>query len=147
MIVVLDTNILISALLSPDGAPARVVSLWEEGRFDVGVSPALVSELERALSYSKVRRYLKNPDRTIPTFLERLQFAAITTEPTEFFNAVEGDPDDNRVLECALGAGARYIITGDRHLLVLKEFRGIYILSPAEFLTLIDLANRSDLNP
>lgn len=52
---------------------------------------------------------------------------------------IEKDPSDNRYLECAVATGASYIVTGDPHLLKLKEYRGVVILKPAEFLALVKL--------
>jgi predicted nucleic acid-binding protein len=62
---------------------------------------------------------------------------ATFVDPQIKLDVIEDDPDDNRVLECALTGGATYIISGDTHLLNVKEYQGIVILSPAGFLTLL----------
>ena len=60
-----------------------------------------------------------------------------TVEPIEKVHYLKDDPDDDKVLECAVGADCNYIVSGDKHLIRLKSFKGIKILSPAEFLVLI----------
>jgi predicted nucleic acid-binding protein len=60
-------------------------------------------------------------------------------EPQTTLEAVAGDPDGNRVLECAVAGGASYIVTGDAHLLDLGDYQGIVILKPRSFLSVLDL--------
>ena len=139
MIVVLDTNILISALLAPRGSPSAVIRLWEADRFDVATSPALISEFRRVLTYENVNRYLKLTAEELDNFLNHFESIVINVDLQKNLDVIEDDPDDNRVLECAMDAKASYIITGDNHLLQLKEYQGIIILSPAAFLTLLEL--------
>jgi hypothetical protein len=136
MILVLDTNVLISALISPTGHPAEIVRLWEQDRFELASSPALISEFEKTLAYPKIRKLLPQVEEKGPRFLARLQSNAIMVEPEIGLDVIEIDPTDNRVLECAVAAEAQYIISGDKHLLSLKQYRGIIILSPAGFITL-----------
>jgi putative PIN family toxin of toxin-antitoxin system len=139
MIVVLDTNVIVSAMLSAHGAPARIINRWEAGRFDVVTSQALIGELERVLTYPRVRRYLKFSEQEIDAFLNRLSAAAVAIEPPQTLEVIETDPADNRVLECAIAGGATYIVTGDAHLLDLKAYQQIVILEPAAFLAVLKL--------
>jgi hypothetical protein len=139
MIVVLDTNVIISALLAPSGPPAEIVDHWEADHFDVVTSPLLLSELERALQYPRVKKYLKRSPDEVAAFTARLRRMAMLVEPQFTLEAVEDDPADNRVLECAVAGGASYIVSGDCHLLRLKQYTGIVILRPTAFLTFLDL--------
>jgi len=143
MHIVLDTNVIISALLSSKGAPAELINRWEADEFGVVVSPALIGELERCLTYPRVTKYLKTPQETRDAILNHLVNVAIVVEPKFTLNVIKDDPDDNRVLECAVAGGAAFIISGDAHLLNLKEYKGIVILPPAGFLTLLQ-ANEKD---
>jgi len=139
MIVVLDTNVIVSSLLSCGGPPADVIRRWEADEFGVAISPPLLSELERVLKYPRVReRYQKNQE-TLTAFLKRFSTVATLVDPQLTLEVIEEDPADNRVLECAVDAGAEYIVTGDAHLVRLKEYRGIVILTPVEFLALLEL--------
>jgi hypothetical protein len=134
MIIVLDTNVIVSALLSPKGAPAEIIRRWEADEFELVTSPPLITELKRALTYEQVQKYLKLSPEEIDAFLKRLRTMARIVEPQLTVEVIKEDPDDNRVLECALTGGAGYIVSGDKHLLDLKEYRQIVILNPAGFL-------------
>ena len=139
MIVVLDTNMIISAVLSPTGTVAEIINLWEQEAFEVATSAALIAELRRALTYERVRKFVKLTAEELERLLRFYTSAAIMVESEIKLDEVQEDPDDNRVLECALASQASYIVTGDNHLLKLGEFEGIVILSPAGFLTLLQL--------
>ena len=139
MIVVLDTNVIISSLLSSKGAPAEIINRWEAGEFDVVISSPLITELERVLTYERVRKYLKFSDEEIAAFLKNLRATAIVVEPEITLDVVKDDPDDNRVVECALAGGASYIVSGNTHLLELKEYNQIIILNPVGFLAALKL--------
>ena len=143
MIVVLDTNVIVSALLSPEGAPAKVVRRWEADEFGVVISPPLLAELRRALEHERVLKYIRLPHETVAGLIERLKTVAAVVEPQLLLDEIHEDPDDNQVLECAVAGNASYIVTGDAHRLRLGEFRGIVILSPAGFLVLTKLARYS----
>lgn len=134
MIVVLDTNVLVSALLSSAGAPAEIIRRWQAEIFDVAISPALINEFERVLTYPRVRKYLKFSPTEIDTFIQQLQTIILVVEPDLRLDVVKADPDDNRVLECAVASGAAYIVSGNDHLLDLKEYEQIVILNPSGFL-------------
>jgi putative PIN family toxin of toxin-antitoxin system len=139
MIVVLDTNVIISSLLSSKGAPAEIIKRWEADEFDVAISPPLIDELNRALTYPRVRKYLKASEEELEAFLKHLRTAAIVVEPQMTVDVIQQDPDDNRVLECALAGGASYIVSGNTHLLELKEYEHIVILNPVGFLATLKL--------
>ena len=134
MEVVLDTNVIVSALISPRGAPAEIFSAWQRGRFTYVTSPPLLDELARALSYPRVRKFLTWTDEERGEFLEALAYAARLVIPTIELNVLSDDPDDNRVLEAAVAGG-----TGDRHLLDLESYEQVEIVSPARFLALLSL--------
>lgn len=128
MKVVLDTNVVISGLLF-GGLPGQLLELVSDGEIEAATSPALDAEVERALQ-------AKFPQRlpAIQETLAVLREVTCQTFPRETISAIPKDPDDNRVLECAVSAEADAIVSGDWHLLALSEFRGIPILSPQAFL-------------
>jgi uncharacterized protein len=142
MIVVLDTNVVISALLSPKGSPAKVIDLWEAEAFDLAISPQLLDELERALKYERVQKYFKEPQSKIKALIKRIKSVGIMVNPQFELDVIAENPDDNRVLECAVAANASYIISGDDHLLDLKIYQGIVVLPPAGVLALVDAAGK-----
>jgi putative PIN family toxin of toxin-antitoxin system len=136
---ILDVNVLISALISPSGSPARLLLAWQEGRFELIVSPALLAELRRALAYPKLERLI--PPADADAFVAWLSRTALlareATVPPPIHAA---DPDDDYLL--ALAAEQRAVlVSGDAHLLVLA---GDYpIEGPADFLAAILGANDS----
>lgn len=138
MIIVLDTNVMISALLSAEGPPAQIMNLWEAGAFDVASSAPLLDEVKRVLGYDKIKKHLGLTLEDIDRLLSGWRKISIFVEPEEELDLVEDDPDDNRVLECAVAADADYIVSGDHHLLDLGEYRGIEVLPPAGFIVLMN---------
>lgn len=138
MIVTIDTNVFVSSFLSAKGAPAEVINRWKAADYDVATSTILLQELERVLKYEKVRKYFKRSLVTVGALLERLKAVAIIVDPSQAITIIEDDPYDNRVLECAEEARVAFIVSGDEHLLRLKDYKGIVILAPAAFLTFLD---------
>jgi uncharacterized protein len=126
MRLVLDTNVVVSALFW-NGNERRVLEACVEGSH--AMVSALLAEAERILlqkfSYPK-------PDTA--AFLRMVVRAADLVAPGESLRVVSADPDDDRVLECAIAGRADRIVTGDKHLLALRAFRGIGIVRPADAL-------------
>ncbi len=130
MIVVCDTNVIISALLFPGGSPDKIWRAILSGRFQNATSPDLLTELERIL-----RMKFKIPSDRVESLLTLVRQASLLTYPTRRLRIITLDDADNRVLECALESKSQFIVTGDKHhLLPLKKFQTIAILSPAAFL-------------
>jgi len=128
--VVFDTNVYISAILT-SGTPRKILNLEREGKFNLFISEPVLLEVERVL-----RLKVKLDSFKISIILDSIRDISIFVSPSFTLSVVERDKSDDRILECALEAKADYIISGDSHLLSLKEYQGIKILSPAEFLKL-----------
>jgi len=139
MRIVLDANVLVSALISGRGAPASIVAYWQEDRFEVAISPPILHELDRVLHYPRLQERYHLSAQQIRHFLQLLARQAVAAAPSQQLTVIEVDPTDNRYLECALAAEAEVIVGGDRHLLALGEYEGIQILSPAGFLAFLKL--------
>jgi putative PIN family toxin of toxin-antitoxin system len=141
MRVVLDTNSVVSRYLVAAGIPAQIMTAWRLQRFDLVVSPALLAEYERVLNYERLRRRHGLSPEEVTREIAGLRDAALLVIPTEVPAVIADDPDDDHVLACAVAGEADYIVSGDRHLLTLGEYRGIRILRPAAFLALLDTNN------
>jgi putative PIN family toxin of toxin-antitoxin system len=138
--VVLDTNVLVSAVINPRGTPAQVLGAWRAGRFVLAISVAILEEVDRVLHYPKVTRFHQWPEERLRTLLEDLAHLAQLahrTPGTREVRAVERDPTDNRFLECALEGQAEFLVTGDQHLLGLGRYEGAQIATPAAFWELL----------
>jgi putative PIN family toxin of toxin-antitoxin system len=131
MKVVLDTNVLLSGLMFPDGAPGHVVAAWREARFELVVSVHQLAEIGRALAYPKIRRVLDWDDRRIEQFIRQLYIRAQIVDLGAISVEVPADPDDAPILATLVAAKADVLITGDGDLLALREEYAI--LTPAEF--------------
>lgn len=125
--VVPDTNVFISALLF-GGTPAEIIELGREKKIQILSSSAILLELAKILQakFRFQRKMILNVVAEINRFSEIVY-------PKQKLNVIEKDRADNKILECALEGKAKFIISGDSHILELKNFRGISILSPSEF--------------
>ena len=132
--VVLDTNTLISGILW-DGNEARVIEEAENNKVQLFISQKLLQELEGVLKREKFNRKLEGKESTVEQAVAKIALIATLIEPAKKINILKDDPDDNRVLECAVTAKADVIISGDKHLLKLQTYSGIDIMSVRDFLS------------
>ena len=115
---VLDPNVLIAALLSSGGAPARILQAWLAGEFELVVSETLLAELERALGYPKLRRRVGVGDAA--EFVTLLRHGAILAHDSASISEVSTDPGDDYLVALAEQERA-ILVSGDQHLLALVE--------------------------
>lgn len=119
-----------------------VVDLWEEEVFDLAISIPLLDELSRVLDYERVKKYFKQHREKTITLIKRIRTAGIMVDPQFELDVIADDPDDNRILACAVASSASYIISGDDYLLDLEKYKGIVVLPPAGFLALLEAAGK-----
>lgn len=137
MRVVIDTNVIISGLRNSVTTPYQVMNLWRQAEIELLSSEATRQELERVLNYPKVRNLILLSDEEIQQFLSLYGEKTSHIEAAVAVDEVATDPTDTIFLAVAVAGNARYIVTGDtKHLLPLKSYRGIEIVSPTTFLTL-----------
>lgn len=134
MKVVLDTNVIVSGFLSPTSYTALILQQWAQNTktFDILVSQAILDEYERMLAYPHLHIIPDEQQR----FLTLLKKVASLVTPTQEITVVR-DPSDNKFIECAVAGRAAYIVSSDPDLLELKEYQGIQILSPEQFLEVL----------
>ena len=121
MRIVLDTNILVSGLMFPDGTPGRVVAAWFDAEFDVVSSREQLAEIGRVLGYPKIRRVLKWDVDRIERFLRLLHGRVEIVEPDSAAVDTPRDPDDAPILGALVAGDADFLVTGDRDLLALRD--------------------------
>ena len=138
MRVVLDTNTLVSALLSPHGPPRRLLDDARAQVFELCSSPVLVAELLDVVSREKFAQRLTAAGLTPLGMVGEIRRLATMATPTDVPRVVADDADDDHVLACALAAQADFIVSGDKHLLKLGgQYQGIAIVTPAQAVLLI----------
>lgn len=128
---VLDTNVLVSALISPGGASARLLLELRAGGFELILSPLLLAELREVLDRDKFRRYVTEAEADAYVDLIRRE-GVVRADPSPSPEPMSADPDDEYLIDLARAAGADALVTGDAHLLDLRAI--IPALTPAEFL-------------
>jgi putative PIN family toxin of toxin-antitoxin system len=130
---VLDANVIISALLSRSGSPAQLIRAWQDGHYELIVSPLLLAEIERAPAHPKLRRRVSTEDAEAVVDLLR-RAATLVADPAELPTMLSPDPGDDYLL--ALAAAERaLLVSGDDHLLSMAGAGPIH--SPARFLSLL----------
>lgn len=130
MRVVLDTNVLVSALIT-EGKTAKLLQVLLEKNVELLLSKPILDEFVDVMSRARLREYVGSEE--IEKFLELLLCVALIVDVRSNFH-VTSDTADNIVLAAAHDGKANYIVSGDRHLLDLKNFKGIKILNPAQML-------------
>ena len=128
---VLDTNVLLSGLMFPEGAPGRIVAAWGEARFDMVLCLDQLAEIGRVLEYPKIRSKLHWDEQRIELFLKQLYIRAEVIELGRISVAVPRDAGDAPILATLAAAKADVLVTGDGDLLALRDKYPIE--TPAEF--------------
>ncbi len=130
--VVLDTNVIISAIFWR-GSPYRVMRKALQRDFILVISPDILKEVSERLKHK-----FNLPREEIEILMNILLSYSDIVEPTTKVNVVKADENDNKIIECAIDGKADFIVTGDHHLLELKSYKSIKIITPAEFLELLE---------
>jgi len=128
MKLVLDTNTVISGLLW-HGAPRQVLDLARSGSISLFTCPELLAELEDVIGRKKFAARLRMAQVTVDELVFGYAALATTIRAAKIAPVIKADPDDDIVLACAVAAKAEIIASGDSHLLDLKEYEGIRILT------------------
>jgi uncharacterized protein len=129
---VLDTNVVVSGIFWK-GAPFEILEAWQNRRFLLAISPPILDEYRRVLDEMTKRR----PIPVLSSILEIIELQSEMVTPVRFPAPVCSDPDDDKFLEAALAARADYVVSGDAALLKIKNYEGIQIVKPRQFLALL----------
>lgn len=127
--IVLDTNVIVSALVF-GGVPRAVLELAEAGQCEFFYSEAIQAEVRRILA-EKFDWAPAMLQQVLPTLWNMGELVSPRIE----VRAVPDDPDDDRILECAVAANASFLISGDHHLLALRSYKSISIVTPRQFIS------------
>jgi len=127
--VVLDTNVLVSSIIC-DGNPRKLLMKGVKRVYDIIVSQEILDELQDVLSRPQFKMTKKEIDKVIKNLIA--SSIMITVESN--FTVVKNDPDDDNIINTAYDSNAKYIVSGDKHLLNLKKFKNIKIISVSKML-------------
>ncbi len=127
---VLDTNVFISGI-HWSGASEKILFAWFDNKFDLICSEPIIEEIAQVLVNFKIPLSFEDILWWIGIIAEK----SVLVEPTEKFEIITRCPADNKFLEAAISGNAEYIVTQDKHLLNLKEFRNTKIIEPKDFLS------------
>lgn len=133
--VVIDTNVIVSGILSRKGAPAELLNAWRERRFLLLSSSAIVAEVRAVMQYPRIRHKYHLSDEEIEQVIALLEHdAMLVAGEASVTGSLPDDPMDEMFLACALDGQADIIVSGDHHLLDLASYRDIPIMTARQFL-------------
>jgi putative PIN family toxin of toxin-antitoxin system len=133
---VFDTNVLVSALISPGGSSAQLLLELRAGAFELVVSPLLLAELREVLRRDKFRRYVAGDEADAYVELIRRE-GQVLDDPSPGGAPLSADPDDEFLVDLARMANVDVLVSGDSHLLELRD--RLPVMTPAEFLASLAL--------
>lgn len=133
--ITVDTNVLVSATFWY-GASCRIIELVEQGKVELVLSEAIIQEFSAVLEYEEIKKKIVNKKLLMLRTVEKLVFMSTIVVPAIKIAVVKEDPDDNKILECAVAGDVNYLISKDNHLLKIVKYGKIKIVSPEEFLKL-----------
>jgi uncharacterized protein len=125
------------------GKPAEIIKAAEDRRIYIFMSEEIISEISRVLAYTKLERIYQAENLRRKDLIEAVLKIAKLVKVTKKVNVVHEHPADNKFIECALAAGAEYIVSGDKHLLNIGCHKKTKILSADEFLKAIETKHPS----
>ena len=133
--VVIDTNVIVSGIISRKGAPAEILNAWRERHFLLLISPAIVAEVRSVLGYPRIREKYTLSDQEIDQMISLLEHDAMLVPGiADVAGSLPADSQDEMFLACAVDGGADVIVSGDHHLLDLGEYQDIPIIKARRFL-------------
>jgi uncharacterized protein len=133
MKITVDTNVLLSSTFWI-GDSFRIIEKVEKSEIDLVLSEEIIEEFRDVLNYEEIQNKIKDKNLEMRRSVEGIVAISTVVEPKEKLDIVKDDPDDNKIFECAVEGKADYIISQDNHLLKIKQYKGIKIITPKEFI-------------
>lgn len=134
---VLDTNVLISGLISASGPPRQIIDSWLAREFTLVTSPYLIEEVHHVLTYPRIASRLKLSEHELMVLFDKLVSLAEVELKIVPLPGVTRDPKDDAVIACAFASKADYVVSGDQDILVLHAYEGIQMIAPVGFLDIL----------
>jgi putative PIN family toxin of toxin-antitoxin system len=117
-----------------NGDSDRVIAKVDKKEIELVASKEILDEFSKVLGYEEIQNKIRDKNLEMKYAVAKIESLATIVEPKERFTVIKEDPDDNKFLDCAVAGKADFIISQNKHLLKLKEFRGVRIVTPEEFL-------------
>ncbi len=133
----LDTNVLISGLISPKGAPHEILSALSNRDFLLITSLEILGEIEEVINYPKIKKAYKLTPEQIEGLIKLVRKYSHKCLSASSLKVIADDPDDDKFLHAAIQGNANYIVSGDAHLLNLRTFQGIPVMTARQFIETI----------
>ncbi|MFH1682249.1 MAG: putative toxin-antitoxin system toxin component, PIN family [Candidatus Woesearchaeota archaeon] len=133
MRVVLDTNVFISGIFWEGNYCSKVIDFWKEKKIVLICSLEIIQELMEVMRDFKIRL----DEELVQAWAKLILEEAVIVDPQTKLEIIKEDPDDNKFIEAALSGRAEFIISQDKHLLKIKEYEKIKIITPQEFLEVV----------
>ncbi|WP_456475636.1 putative toxin-antitoxin system toxin component, PIN family [Candidatus Pyrohabitans sp.] len=143
MKIVLDTNVVVSGFLWR-GKPSEILERIDSEEAQLLLSVEILEEVERVLEDQKLKSIIESSGQNVKVIMNKLYSMAKIINPQIKLNAVQADPADNKVIECAVEGKADYIVSGDRHLLNLQDYKGIRIVKASEMAEILKQQNQDE---
>lgn len=138
LLAVLDTNVLISAAFRrKNSRPDQILQELRNQKFILSTTPEILAEIEEVLHREKVIKITKMTEQEIKRFMQDIIDLAYVVPGNVVVQTVEKDPDDDKFIAAAIEGRADYVVSGDKPLLNIKEYHGIKIISPTDFIHLL----------
>ncbi len=138
MRVVIDTNVIVSALISPGGTPRLIVRHWEAGRFSLVVSNDLLTEYGEVLRRPRISARHGRSHAQLKKIVRSFGQVGILVVTGSQERVVPTDPGDDMLFACAVAGGASYVVSDDAAVHAVREYQGIRVLSSQTFLALLE---------
>ena len=138
MRVVLDVGQYISAVIYQGGYPSQLLEAWEAQKFDILISPPILADIHRVLHYPRIVKLHRWNTERIGKFIQTLTTDTVLTPGRLELDVVKDDPDDNKIVACAVEGKADYIVSSDVHLAKLGNYQRISIVPPRHLLAQLE---------
>jgi putative PIN family toxin of toxin-antitoxin system len=137
--VVLDTNVLISAFITHDSSspPAKLYEALKDQRYILITSRLILREVKDVLGRKKIAIKYHLPPQRRAKIMQLLRALSVVTSGSLKVKVVDADPADDKFFSCAIEGGADYIVSGDRHVLGVREYSGIQVIPPRRFVEIL----------
>jgi len=134
---VLDTNVLISGLITEGGPACQAVDAWLENKYTLVISLYLVQEITAVLSYPRIRARIRLDERELEAIVAALLSQAEVTPGRLHMPGATRDPKDDAIVACAIEGNADVIVSGDQDLLALGDDKGVRVVTPRQFVEML----------